>query len=214
MVGENLLRFNKEQKYVIFDGETCSLNLLSPDNKCWNWAWMVCTIDRVISRHNHFVNWDDLNVLPEAAAITGFSKELIEEKGKEPEYVLNELDKYLYDDQYKLVAHNGLGFDVYIHNIHRHLLGRPTDYSYIPRMLDTNALMKAYKLGAKPSKGEDLIAFQYRYNNFHAKGIKTNIKHLCGELKIPYVESTAHRADYDVEVLYAIFKQVLFKLEI
>ena len=44
-----LLRFNKAQKYMIFDFETCSLNLGSLENKPWQLAFLIIENDKIKS---------------------------------------------------------------------------------------------------------------------------------------------------------------------
>ena len=45
---ETLLRFNKNQRYVVFDTETEGLNLVT--SRPWQIAWLVAQGDKIISR--------------------------------------------------------------------------------------------------------------------------------------------------------------------
>ena len=47
-MNENLLRFNKNQNYLFFDFETCSLNLGSLDNKPWQLGYMVINKGKIV----------------------------------------------------------------------------------------------------------------------------------------------------------------------
>lgn len=214
MIGDNLLRFNKEQKYICLDSETCNLNLLDLNNAPWEWAWNVCTLEKVLERHQYYINWPTINISNQAAMITGFNQEIVSQQGRAPEFVLNELEKYLYDPQYKVIIHNGLGFDIYMHNIHRRILGRKPDYSYLNRLLDTNAIARAVKQGINPMPGEDLLTFQFKQYNSPVKGVKTSIKALVKDYEIEYDKAKAHGASYDCELLYQIWKKIVWQIEI
>ena len=133
---EELLRFNKKQKYIIFDYETCNLNLISTDNKPWQLAFMVFQADKILDQADYILNWKDIHVSKEAAKITGFTKTMYNKRKSCPRKALEHFEKYLYDESIIPLGHNVLGFDVYIHNIHRKLLKKNSDYSYINRIID------------------------------------------------------------------------------
>ena len=214
MIGENLLRYNKTQRYLIFDCETCNLNLMDTQNVPWQWSWVDCTIQNVINKGNAFVKWPVINISLKVAQMTGFYQHTIDEEGIPPEEALERLDALIYDPQYRLIVHNGLNFDVFLHNIHRRLVGKPTDYSYLDRLIDTNALARAIKLEAKPQKDEDLLAFQYKFANDRTKGIKSSIESLCKEFDIYYDFEAAHDARWDVETLTKIWQKLVWQIEI
>ena len=130
-MNENLLRFNKDQKYIVFDFETCNLNLASLDNKPWQLAFIVAQGNKILEKHDYYIAWDDLKISAEAAKITGFSRSKYDKQKKDPKEVLSHFEKYLYDEDYINLGHNIFGFDIYIHNIFRKNLGIPSDYSYI-----------------------------------------------------------------------------------
>ena len=48
-MNESLLRFKRNQKYIIFDTETEGLNLIK--SKPWQAAWIVVEGDRVIKKY-------------------------------------------------------------------------------------------------------------------------------------------------------------------
>ena len=210
---DSLLRYDKDQKYMIADCETCHLNLVWPDNKPWQWAWLIATQDNILEEHNYYVKWDKLRVSKKARELTGYTDEKIDQFGKSPKEVLDILDSYIYDETYKLVMHNGLNFDAYIHQIHRRACGKKTDYSYLPRFYDSNYLIKGYKRGVQPRPGESLLAYQYRLCNTPMRGIKTSIETLCKEYGFPYSKG-AHDAIEDVKMLKPIWKKTLQQVEI
>ena len=73
----------------------------------------------------------------------------------------------LYDDSYLKVGHNLLGFDVYMHNLHRKLVDpkSTSDFSYTENLVDTLCLAKALKKRIKLDKDDDFLAWQYRLNH-------------------------------------------------
>ena len=118
---ESLLRFKNKQKYLIFDYETCNLNLVSTENKPWQLAFMLFEGQRKLDEADYLLSWKDLKVSKDAARITGFTKKEYDKRKSCPRKALDHFEKYLYDDSVIKVGHNVLGFDTYIHNIHRKL---------------------------------------------------------------------------------------------
>ena len=115
-MNDNLLRYNDKQKYLIFDFETCNLNLVSPDNKPWQLSFITCTKNKILEKHDHFLKWENLKVSEGAQKATRFDYTKYRIKSEDPLPILRKFDKLLYDKQYKIVGHNLLGFDIYIHN--------------------------------------------------------------------------------------------------
>ena len=71
---DKLLRFNKKQKYIFFDFETCGLNLASQDNKPWQLAFIVSDGSKIVSEKDYLIKWNTLDISEGAAKTTGFSK--------------------------------------------------------------------------------------------------------------------------------------------
>ena len=71
-MNESLLRFNKKQRYVVFDTETEGLNLVT--SRPWQVAWMVVEGDKIIEKNDLFIEWPDLQVSEGAARVTGFTE--------------------------------------------------------------------------------------------------------------------------------------------
>lgn len=207
---EDLLRYS-QQKYIVYDFETCGLSLSSLDNKPWQLGLLVCENNQIIERHNFYIKWDNLNISKEAAIVTKFNKEDYLRKAQDSKYCLDILEKYLYNKDYLCLFHNGLQFDVYIHNIYRKLLGLKTDYSYINRCIDTNALAKGIKLGIKYDKYQDndLLAYQYRMLSIRQKGLKTNLTQLGQENNIEFQYDRLHDGVKDCELLWLIWTKVI-----
>ena len=208
---DHLLRFKPKQKYIIWDCETESLNLVN--SRPWQLSWSIAEGDRIIKNEDRFIHWDDLKMSDGAAKITRFDRHAWERKAEDPAKVLKDFNDYLYNKDYILIGANLFGFDIYQHNnIHRQL-GIPSDYSYIDRIIDVQALQKAIYLGLK-SIPENRTAWHYQMQNFRQRGMKTSVKHLCSVYDIPYDENRAHDAIYDNHLVFSIFRKQIFTIEV
>lgn len=210
---EELLRFNNRQKFMVFDFETCNLNLCSKENKPWQVGFIICQGDKIQKEHDFLIKWDNLNISADAAKITGFNKKKYEKEAVEPEKVLDFMEQYLYDPSYIKLGHNLLGFDVYIHSVFRRALGKKPDYSYLNNLIDTLCLAKAIHKNINPPK-EKLLAWQYKLNSFRQKGMKASITALCKAYDLKFDQSKLHDAIYDVKMNYEIFRRQIWELEI
>jgi DNA polymerase III alpha subunit (gram-positive type) len=211
---ESLLRFNNKQKYLVFDYETCGLNLMSKDNKPWQLAFLLVQGDKVIDEADYILSWPNINVSKDAARITGFSLAKYNKRKSCPLVALAHFEKYLYDEEILVVGHNILGFDLYIHNIHRKLCNKGSDYSYIESVLDTVCLGRAIKANIKRQKGTDLLSWQYRLLNHRQKGLKVTLKQCCKDYNIDYDPEKLHDALYDIKKNNEIFKKMLWEVEV
>ena len=52
---ENLLRFKKSQKYIIFDYETCHLNLGSEENKPWQLSFIMADLNKIYEKKDYYL---------------------------------------------------------------------------------------------------------------------------------------------------------------
>ena len=93
---ESLLRFQKNKKYLLFDYETCNLNLVA-NNKPWQLAFLVIENNKVVESKDYWLKWDQLNVSPDAAKITGFTEAKYKKKATCAKAALEHFEKYLYD---------------------------------------------------------------------------------------------------------------------
>lgn len=213
-MNENLLRFKKNQKYLIFDYETCNLNLSPKENKPWQLGFVISEGSRILDRQDLYIGWEELNISKEAEVITNFSRIKYDKLKQNPKKCIDIFEKYLYDKDYIIVGHNILGFDVYMHNIHRLLLGKSSDYSYISRVLDTNCIARAIKNEIAFPKNENLLSWQYKLLNFRKRGVKTNLKQLCKDYSIEFDDKKLHEALYDVEKTNEVLQKMLWQIEI
>ena len=110
-MNNDLLRFQKNLNLLIFDYETCNLNLGLELNKPWQLAFLVVENGKVVDRVDYRLKWKDLRVSPEAAKITGFNKETHDRLAIDPREALSHFEKYLYNKDFLKVGHNILGFE-------------------------------------------------------------------------------------------------------
>lgn len=210
-MNESLLRFKRNQKYIIFDTETEGLNLIK--SKPWQAAWIVAEGDRVIKKYDKLIHWDDLNVSPDAARITGFDKKYYNNNSEPADKVWKEFSKYLYDDDYLIVGQNLLAFDVYMVDVWRNLIGEKLDQSYIKRIIDTKAIATAIAKNAPVDK-DNFIYWQYKWLNFRERGLKTSQLTLLKKYDIAFDQKRLHDALYDIEMNFQIFRRQILEIEI
>lgn len=213
-MNENLLRFNKKQKYIFFDFETCCLNLGSTDNKPWQLGYIVIENDKIVKKKDCWILWEDLKMSNAAAKMTGWTKSKYLSKASDAKTILSEFEHYLYNEDYINVGHNILGFDIYVHGIYRRCLGLKPDYSYVNRSIDTLCLAKAIKNEIKINKDDHFYDWQYRLNNMIDRKSKKKLIDLCKDYDIPVDESKLHDAMYDIEQNFLVFKKMLWEVSI
>lgn len=210
----NLLRFNYHQKYLVFDFETCNVNLIH-NNFPWQLAFLLCEGFDIKESHNFYIKWPNLPISKDAARITRFNREEYDSLSQDPKQVLSFFEKYLYNPEYRIIVHNGIAFDTYVHTFYRKQLGKPPDYSYLERLIDTDSLARAIKKGVKLNSGDNLLAFLYKTHTIIEKGLKTNLTALGKELKIDYDYANLHRADKDIPLNWLVWtKWVIFNIDI
>ena len=207
----SLLRYNRKQKYIIFDTETEGLNLVK--SKPWQAAWIVAEGNKIIKKYDKLIKWDDLNVSKDAARITGFSKKYYKQNAEDPKSVWSEFSKYLYDPSYLIVGQNLLGFDVYMIDVWRKLIGEKLDQSYIKRIVDTKAIAAAIAKDAPVDK-DDFIYWQYRWLNYRERGLKASQLTLLKKYEIDFDKKRLHDALYDIEMNFEIFHKQLYDIEL
>tara|TARA_R100001086_G_scaffold248231_2_gene184589 strand:- start:569 stop:1183 length:615 start_codon:yes stop_codon:yes gene_type:complete len=190
------------QKYLVFDTETEGLNLFS--SKTWQLSWIVCQGNKTLETHDEFIIHKELNIPEVVKKITGFNWDTYNRKAKPLDEVWSKFEKYIFDPQYIVVGQNLLGFDVYMLAVLQRLLGQEPDYSYLPRILDTRALGKAYREELERPKG-NLLSWQYKIINDRTLKAKVSQNQLLKFFDIEFDESKLHNALYDIKMCYQIF---------
>ncbi len=209
-----MLRYNKNQKYICFDFETCNLNLLSPDNKPWQLSYIIAEGNKVLKERDCYIYWPDLKLSEEARVITRFDDAKYSRLAKDPRAILEEFESYLYDEDYIIIGQNLLGFDVYIHGTYRKLLNIKPDFSYIGRIYDTNCIAKAIKKNMQPVDKKEFIGWQYQLNDFRERNMRTSIKAQLKQYKIDFDENKLHDSIYDVQMNFKIFLKQIWQIEV
>lgn len=218
MVGANLLRYDKDQKWCCFDSETSSLNLQF--TLPFQVAFVTFTLDKILEKHNYYVWWDDFTISKKAAFITRFNEQEYRAKARPAKEILDIVESYLYNPEYKIAAQNFLGYDSMIINAWRRKLGLKPTYEYLYntpfKVYDTIALSKAVKKGIKPdlSSSNNFLAWQYRMLEYKEKGLKTSLGTVAKEENIAVNEENLHEALTDVIVNVEIHKKRLWQIEI
>ena len=208
---ESLLRFDKKQRYIVFDTETEGLNLVT--SRPWQVAWLVVEGDKIVSRHDKFISWPDLNVSEGAAKVTGFSRKEYEKKAEPPDQVWSQFSTELYNEDNLIIGQNLLGFDVYMVNVWRNLMGMQSDHSYVRRIIDTKSLATAIAKQIPVDKN-NFLPWQYRLLNYKERGLRTSQATLLKKYNIDHDPKRLHDALYDIEMNFKVFRKQLFELEI
>lgn len=212
MIGSELKRFDNNLQYCLFDAETFNLNLVT-DNPPWQFSWIIANKNQTIEENDRFLNWKGQFFMSrDAARITGYSEEKINQVGRDPEEVWNKFAPVLENDDIVLCGHNIINFDLYIINQWARYLGKKPVYN-IRRVLDTNCLAKMMKLGIKPDK-ENFTQQQYKLAGHRVKGIKTSLGVLAKEFGIVVDDSKLHNAIYDLNINFQVLQKLLWSIEI
>lgn len=210
---ESILRFDQRQRYVVFDFETEGLNLIK--SRPWQIAWTVYEGKKKIKANNKFLAYKDLGVSKGAQKKTRFDERAYRAKAEDLESVWELFSKDFYNEDYKLVGHNVLGFDVYMVNVWRKLIGLAPDYSFMERIVDTLCLERAIQSGSPESLDiDDFIFWQYKWLSARPKGVKASMKACIEKYGLVGDSNKLHDASYDVEKNFEVFQKQLFELEI
>lgn len=214
-LGEDLLRYKFDQKWLVWDVETESLNL--GFSRPWQISWVVGKGKKIIESFDRYIKWDDLKVSEGAAQITGFNYGLYITEAEDARETLDLFESYLYNPEYLVSGHNILGFDIYQHNVWRRELGLTPDYSYLERCYDTLAFSRAYKMGIKLSQEiskKDLTLWQFKILSHYDKKIKCSLSAMAKEFDIYFDHTMLHNAIYDVEINYKVLWSLLNQMKI
>lgn len=214
---DNLLRFNKTQKFLSLDAETENLalfNCADHKNRPWEWGQVLYQGQKEISRQLLYPWWEDLKVGEEAARITCFNYEDYKRKATCPRKALEKVSEIIYDPSVIVVGQNILNFDGYVLQNWRQELGLRPDWSFVERTIDTRALAFAIQKGVKVVDRDDLFCWQMKYMNTREKGIKTSLEWLAKYYNLGYEAGSHHSAEYDAEMTAKIFFKQVFEIEI
>lgn len=206
MINENNARFNKNQKYIIFDTETEGLNLVN--HRPFQLSWIVCDNFKILETHDRYIYWDNLSISEDAKKITKFDLKSYKEKAEPPECVYNDFKKYLFDENTINVCQNIFNFDCYmIKNIQKEL-NIKIDFSYLKRSVDTKCLFIAMQKNITYNERDSFFEWQFKISNIKEKNLKSSQKYMLDFFDIKYEDSKLHGALYDIKMLYEIFRKL------
>lgn len=210
---KELFRFRDDLSYILFDTETEGLNLKY--TRPFSIAFIVVENKKIIKEFDLFPFIKDLNVCPGAAKATRFNYEEYKKKSTDASECYNIIKEYLYNPKYYVVGQNLIFYDSYILRNFEDYLGIKGDFSYINRVYDTLALGRAFNLGLKfPTDKENFLSWSYKLCGYKKKGLKANNASMAKQFDIPYDESGAHGALYDVKLSNSIFIKLYNSLDV
>ena len=88
----NLLRFDKNQKYISLDFETEGLNLLY--SRPWQVGFVLAQGNNILEKYNYFIKWDNIQLSAGAAFITNFNINEYNKVAQNPKEILSIFEDY------------------------------------------------------------------------------------------------------------------------
>lgn len=203
--------FKLPDKRIVFDLEAENLNLQS----CRPWQAALMSNRKTYMSHIAIPN---LKVSEGAARVTRFNQKYHDSVAKPLEEVCDFLWPVFNNEDYLLIGHNILGYDLYpLRNLFR-LVGKELDIQSLAyRMRDTLAYARAYYWEVDAPNPEDkdaFLAWQYKMLATFKRGMKTSLGALCKEFEVPYDDKKSHDALYDVKVNAPIYGKLCYTLDI
>ena len=213
-IGAELLRYNKTQKYCIFDFETEGLSL--GRSRPWQSSFIIVQDSSILEEHNDYVWWADLAVSQGAAIVTHFNYEDYKGKAKPAKEIYDKWASYIYDPQYICMGHNILGYDSMLAGTWARGIGAKPDYSWMIRSIDTNCISKAVKKGFKPEKSspQAFLSWQLKLSSYVERGLKTNLTAMSKENKIEFDYATLHDGLQDIKLNNLLWDKLKWQIEI
>lgn len=212
MIGHDLLKYNwREKNFVTIDCETSGLQLFYTPP--FNIGIQLYKNGNLINNHNLYIKWDNYKIAPDLAIRVHYNKEQIDRDGQKPKEVLDILMDYLTSEDNFYVGNNVIGYDCMIFHNYAKELGVNLGYNWLKRLYDNNCIFKGYKLNRKPDY-DNFLAWQMSLNAWKQKGLKSSVGYACKEFDIPYNKDEAHGAEYDCNKSYAIFIELMKKVDL
>lgn len=202
----SVLVIQYNQRFVVFDFETEGLNLKY--SRPWQLAWIECQGKNVVKRNDRYIDVPDLQISPEAARITRFSWDIYNKRKEDPTKVLEDFEKVLNDPEVIIIGQNVLGYDIYILEILREMVGAKPDFSYLARIYDTRMLGLAYREQLEKPRNEELLFWQLKIMNDRSLKSRSSQLQLLKLFDISFEENKLHDAIYDVEMCFKVFLEL------
>jgi len=205
-----LLRDQPDQKYVCFDTETESLNL--KNSRPWEAAFVIFNQKEILDKIVVYPRWDDLNISEGARKITQFDETAYYEKATCPEEAFENVEKYLYSGDYKVVGQNILGFDIYQIANWAKAIGKKSNWDYLQWSFDTLSLARAIKSDRQPDL-DNFLGWQFAMIDTKVRA-RCTLAQLASDYEIETEDDKLHQALYDTEINAKVFIKQTFDIEI
>jgi DNA polymerase III epsilon subunit-like protein len=209
---DNFLRFDKTKKYLWCDVETENLCLHQSFNVPWQIGMILVEGLTIKESHNIYIKWPNIRMSKDAARITGYDQKVIDKKGIAPEEALDIFEKQ-YNNSDVFAGHNILGFDIFVVEGWRKLLGKPaTPIASEKEIIDTLCLAKAIHKDIKKPDNITPLIFQIKMLNERVKGSKLKLSDLAKKYDIEMDEAKLHDADYDLQLNIQIWDKMKYEI--
>ena len=159
------------------------------------------------------IKWNtQLKISEEAARITRYSQDAVDQRGEDPRKVFDAMYEWLESCDY-IVGHNILGFDLYLIKEYYKTYDLPYQH-LVSKVIDTNSLAKGLKLNKKYTPDLNFTEYQYSLSNKRAKGVRTNLQALGREFRIEHDYDKLHNALVDLELNIKVWDKLKIELDI
>jgi len=208
-----LIRYQYDKTFVFIDFETLNLCL----NFCHNLPWQLAMIkvkgNERQDERDFLIKWNtQLKISEEAARITRYSQDAVDQRGEDPRKVFDAMYEWLESCDY-IVGHNILGFDLYLIKEYYKTYDLPYQH-LVSKVIDTNSLAKGLKLNKKYTPDLNFTEYQYSLSNKRAKGVRTNLQALGREFRIEHDYDKLHNALVDLELNIKVWDKLKIELDI
>lgn len=210
-LSENVMTPVDETDHVVWDLETNGFN--APENKILEIGCFEVMKSGEIKKHQWVIN-NNCEISEEITKINGFTKEICEKEGVEPQKALTEFLEIVKRAK-KNITHNGIRFDIpFLTNYTAWIF--QYDDERKQKMLkhlretafDTAVHYKAKKSGVERGMFETFLEYADRTMNIRMVGVKYNLGLICQEEGVDTSGVTLHRALGDVHCTYEIYKKI------
>lgn len=204
-----MLKF--DQKYLTIDTETEGLNLYY--SRPWQVSWVEHQGTKKIAEYDLYIDLPDLFIPDRIKKLTGFNQKKYDSEKKPAEEVWDILSERIMNPEYKIIGQNILNFDIFMIGVLQRLAKVSVDFSYLPRIIDTLALAKAWKHELTYSS-KNFLEWQFKIINDNTLKKRVNQEQLLKDLEIDFDKSKLHDALYDVGKTKAIFDKLKKQLNL
>ena len=214
MIGQDLLRFNNDLKLVVCDMETEGLHL--GRSRPWQVAMLVFHGKQLVEEIDMYPWWPDLNISPGAAIVTRFKWDVYKSKATDPKKCREKYLSYRDNKDYRIIYHNGLGYDSMIDAVWAREIGEKPNYDWLDRLIDTNCVSKAMKKGMKPDNSSllNFLQWQFKIGGLREKGLKSNLTTMGKEFKIEFDYAMLHDGLNDIKLNKLVLDKLIWTVDI